>query len=439
MKDKSPDYQSYLKIPQLLGLQDGLELDPCTPLPGLDQVQVAPSDYRGNEERLFVTVHQVFELWFKMVLGELEAFLRTLGPPTDNFLVPEDRMQWMVGRLRRAVEIMKIAIRHFDLMETLAPIDFLAFRDKLVPASGFQSVQIRKIEIILGLPIKGRKVLREGRELETFLLPDDRASIAQVEEMVSRYGDIRSSVMAWLSRTPVDFTSAAWREAHPGELYSWDDGTRELPLRRREANLHWLRAQLDATRRQQADVEGRTQDDRLPSTRGAHQGFLAAKIRYLTGLETEGELAHEVGPTREVSGLDGRPLLTRRSPEESQHLSQVRGALLFIQSFPDAPLLSWPNALVDELIALEEHLLMWRNRHARMVERVIGRRPGTGGSEGVGYLDKTQLLRIFDELWASRTFLVDVRHLRVSSADGSERPFLRDQGGFYSTLNLKSL
>ena len=437
MSDKSPDYQSYLKIPQLLDLQDGLGLDPCTPLPGLDQVQVAPTDYRGNEERLFITVHQVFELWFKMVLGELEAFLRTLGPPTDNYLVPEDRMQWLVGRLRRAVEIMKIAIRHFDLMETLAPIDFLAFRDKLVPASGFQSVQIRKIEILLGLPIKGRKVLREGRELETFLLPEDRAAIALVEELVSRYGDIRSSVMAWLSRTPVDFTSASWQELHPDGLKPWDDNSRELGSRRREANLHWLRAQLDATRRQQADVEGRTHQDRLPMTQGAHQGFLSAKIRYLSGLETEGELAHETGPTREVSGLDGSLLLTRRSQEDAQHLSQVRGALLFIQSFPEVPLLSWPNALIDELIALEEHLLMWRNRHARMVERVIGRRPGTGGSEGVGYLDKTQLLRIFDELWASRTFLVDVRHLVVKDNAGGERPFLRDHEGFYSTLTLR--
>jgi tryptophan 2,3-dioxygenase len=63
------------------------------------------------------------------------------------------------------------------------------------------------------------------------------------------------------------------------------------------------------------------------------------------------------------------------------------------------------------VVELEELLLLWRNRHARMVERMIGRRVGTGGSSGVDYLDKTANIRIFKDLWAVRTVLLSKRQL----------------------------
>ena len=62
---------------------------------------------------------------------------------------------------------------------------------------------------------------------------------------------------------------------------------------------------------------------------------------------------------------------------------------LFIESYRDLPLLSWPRVLIDSFVELEESLLLFRNSHARMVERMIGRRMGTGGSSGVDYLDAT--------------------------------------------------
>jgi tryptophan 2,3-dioxygenase len=91
---------------------------------------------------------------------------------------------------------------------------------------------------------------------------------------------------------------------------------------------------------------------------------------------------------------------------ERQRVRRVRAGLLFIESYRDLPLLAWPRLLVDSVVELEEQLVLWRTRHARMVERTIGRRIGTGGSSGVDYLDQTARYRIFPELWAVRTLLL---------------------------------
>ena len=69
-------------------------------------------------------------------------------------------------------------------------------------------------------------------------------------------------------------------------------------------------------------------------------------------------------------------------------------------------LLSWPRILIDSFVEVEESILLFRNSHARMVERMIGKRMGTGGSSGVDYLDATLKYRIFVDLWSVRTILV---------------------------------
>ena len=85
----------------------------------------------------------------------------------------------------------------------------------------------------------------------------------------------------------------------------------------------------------------------------------------------------------------------------------MRAAILFIESNRELPLLSWPGEIIDSLVAAEQAMIIFRQRHARMVERVIGRRVGTGGSDGVAYLDQTALeYRVFTEIWAGRTLLL---------------------------------
>ena len=81
--------------------------------------------------------------------------------------------------------------------------------------------------------------------------------------------------------------------------------------------------------------------------------------------------------------------------------------MLFIETYRDLPLLAWPREVLESLVELEELLVVFRQRHARMVERVIGRRTGTGGSSGVEYLDQTALkYRVFRDLWAIRTLQI---------------------------------
>ena len=82
-------------------------------------------------------------------------------------------------------------------------------------------------------------------------------------------------------------------------------------------------------------------------------------------------------------------------------LRRRRAGLIFIESYRELPLLSWPRKLISTLIELEESMILWRSSHARMVERIIGRRIGTGGSSGVDYLDMTTKYRVFIDLWSA--------------------------------------
>ena len=86
--------------------------------------------------------------------------------------------------------------------------------------------------------------------------------------------------------------------------------------------------------------------------------------------------------------------------------SRSRAGLLFIESYRELPLLAWPRTLIDAIVELEESMVLFRTHHARMVERIIGRRVGTGGSSGVDYLDATTKYRIFGDLWGVRTILL---------------------------------
>jgi len=87
--------------------------------------------------------------------------------------------------------------------------------------------------------------------------------------------------------------------------------------------------------------------------------------------------------------------------------ARIRAALVFIESYRELPLLAWPREVIDAIVALEQSFVIFRQRHARMVERVIGKRTGTGGSAGVEYLDQTALrYRIFHDVWAVRTLQI---------------------------------
>src|SRR5882724_10875844 len=129
-------YNKYLRVPDLIGLQDLL------------------SDPQHHDELLFITIHQAYELWFKQILHEIDAAIVFMN---------EDRLA-AARTLRRVVEIEKLLVNQIHLLETMAPISFLGFRDQLNPASGFQSMQFREIEFSSAL--KDESILAEFRNDE---------------------------------------------------------------------------------------------------------------------------------------------------------------------------------------------------------------------------------------------------------------------------------
>jgi tryptophan 2,3-dioxygenase len=106
---------------------------------------------------------------------------------------------------------------------------------------------------------------------------------------------------------------------------------------------------------------------------------------------------------------------------EGKEERRARAALVFIESYRHLPLLAWPRLLLDTVVELEEQMVLFRHRHARMVERTIGRRVGSGGSSGVEYLDQTTAYRIFPELWNVRTCLLPRERLPELSGEDRYR------------------
>ena len=119
-------YGSYLKIPELLSLQQGLT--------------------DAHDELLFIVVHQAYELWFKELLHELEG---------ARDAIQSDQLRVARHYLQRVKVIEALLIEQVAVLETMAPQDFLLFRAELAPASGFQSIQFREVEYLSGLKERG--------------------------------------------------------------------------------------------------------------------------------------------------------------------------------------------------------------------------------------------------------------------------------------------
>jgi len=263
MADRDLTYGDYLKVPELLQLQKVL------------------SSPAHHDEPLFIIIHQVYELWFKLILHEVDSAAVHLRA---------DRVLEASRLLRRVVAIQRLLISQVRILETMRPQDFLGFRYHLNPASGFQSVQFRELEFTLGM----------------------------------KDGDIHRRLVAGPPET------------------------------------ERLRARLNAP------SLGDVFDDLLE-----RRGFAR--------------------PRRVDPVAPGPP-----QPEEWRLEALVR-----IYADPD----TYPDllALCEELIEIDECLALWRAHHVQMVERMIGSRRGTGGSEGVPYLQSTLPKRAFPDLWRVRT------------------------------------
>jgi tryptophan 2,3-dioxygenase len=193
-------YGSYLKVPELLSLQQGLSTE--------------------HDELLFIVAHQVYELWFKVILFELEA-ARNRIDADDVFLARH--------HVHRVHVIEKLLVEQIEVLETMSPQDFLAFRSKLAPASGFQSVQFREIEFLSGLKepkyvarleATPEEVARLRRRLDEPSVDDafralvkrqGSPSLLEIFRERERHGDLFDLCEAMLDH---DETFAHWRARH---------------------------------------------------------------------------------------------------------------------------------------------------------------------------------------------------------------------------------
>ncbi len=340
----TPAYGPYLRIDELLA---------CQKPPAFER-GFSSGEYRElihHDEMLFIVIHQAFELWFKQLLHDLGLARDLLGQPEkpeSERKVAEEQVPQITELLGRSNEILRLLTDQFTILETLPTTHFLAFRDQLLPASGFQSVQFREFEILGGLKDEDR-IQGIGTDYERLLSKEELARLERRRSEMT----LKEAAFAWLARTPVakifpDF-SRVFQDAYLGyhrDMEAFHSRNPNLGSEARKAASERLEADRERLR---AYLE-----DHDPAVCRAHEAFL------------------------------------------------------LITSYRDESLLRWPYVLLDSVIEFESRVRLFRARHVRAVERIIGARVGTGGSAGVDYLDEVaRTYKIFGDLLEGRTHILD--------------------------------
>ena len=259
-------YGGYLRLDQLLSAQHPLSNPP------------------HHDEMLFITQHQVAELWMKLLIHELKAAMAHLR---------EDGIDTCLKILARVKQVQRQLFEQWAVLETLTPSEYLEFRGVLGASSGFQSLQYRQIEFLLGN--------KNAQMLQVFAYdPAAQATLREVLEAHSLYDEFLRYLARRGHDVPAELTQRDWSQ----------------PYRR-------------------------------------HEGLL--------------------------------PVLKR--------IYENRASF-------------WPEYhMCEQLVDMEESFQLWRFRHMKTVERIIGHRRGTGGSSGVAFLKKALELEFFPELLDVRTEL----------------------------------
>ena len=319
--------------------------------------QALKSEQKGNlvhDEMLFIIIHQAYELWFKQILHELDSVIDMF---TGNY-VQEENTGTVVARLGRIIEIQKLLIDQVGILETMTPMDFLEFRDLLTPASGFQSVQFRQIEIKLGMDIEHR--VRFGKQrYDEYLESDDRNKVLESESDPSLFTLLED----WLERTPF----LQFEEFNFWESY-------------------------------QKSVEKMITDDVERININSTLGDSARKV----------SLKNYDIITKTFEALFDENKYQNLLNEGHRRMSQkaTLGAL-FIKLYRDEPILQMPHRLLTQLVDMDQLLTSWRYRHSLLVFRMIGVKIGTGGSAGHSYLKKTaEKHSIFRDISNLSTYII---------------------------------
>jgi tryptophan 2,3-dioxygenase len=339
MKHPPVNYHEYLGLPRLLSSQSRRSEELGQP---------------AHDEFLFITVHQVYELWFKQILIELDTVIDVFSKIPTN----EHRMLQAHSRLERIVMILKHSVGQIDILETMTPLDFLDFRDFLYPASGFQSYQFRLIETKLGLRTTDRLLYNQS-PFHKHLTAEQQKSILQVMDQPSLWDRIEN----WLGRTPFlqDSSFNFWKEYRQAVIKLFNE-----------------------------DKEIVAGNPRLDE---------ASKKKSL-------EMIEQTLKTFDTL-FDPQGFEKMREQGHFRLKYEALRAALFIQVYRDEPVLQVPFKIINSLCDLDEIMTQWRYRHSLMAHRMLGKKIGTGGSSGHQYLkDATEQHKIFTDFFNLTTFLI---------------------------------
>lgn len=334
-------YHDYLRLQDLLTLQN-------------------PESSKGgataaHEETLFIIIHQVYELWFKQILHEINSICELFSQPT----LQERYMGVISNRLDRINSILKILVEQISVLETMSPVDFLEFRDKLTPASGFQSVQFRVIENKLGMHSKLRIQYMQTHYHE-FFSDDHRQKLVDSEGQDS----LLLYIIRWLERMPFLMF---------GEFDFWETYKKAV-------------GQLV-----EKDRENVMNNPHLPPE------VREVQLKELTKNEES------------FATLFNEDMYKVRLERGDVRFSyRAMQAALFINLYKDEPICHMPHRILTSLIETDELLTLWRYRHALMVQRMIGVKIGTGGSSGYHYLRSTvgDRYKIFIDLYNLASYFI---------------------------------
>lgn len=332
-------YGEYLHLDKLLGAQQ-----PVSPDYGVE----------AHDELLFIIVHQAYELWFKQILHEL----RDVDLVMSQTKINERELGTVIARLERIHQIQTVMIQQLSVLETMTPLDFLDFRDYLIPASGFQSIQFKEIEIRLGLR-GNQRINFDQQSFYSRLNEHDRNHLINLETLPN----LHDHVEAWLARIPFISTT---------EFDFWQAYRKAI-------------------------------DEMLEQER-----HIVANHPNLSQQERDFQL-REVGNIGETFNclLDSERYEELRQSGRFRFSQRALLASVFINLYRDEPILHQPFRLLTALVQLDENFTMWRYRHVMMVQRMIGAKIGTGGSSGSDYLKQTtENNRFFRDLSLLSTFLL---------------------------------
>jgi tryptophan 2,3-dioxygenase len=343
-------YYDYIQLEKLLTSQ-------------LPISKLGESEEPAHHELFFIIIHQVYELWFKAILFELDSVLKTFEEGEQTDLVDgkdvprgikEKEIGVIVLKLNRIIEILKLLIAQIRVMESLTPLDFLDFREVLKPASGYDSLQFHMLEVKFGLTLvngRGENVFNPERVDENGQTKygDNPVALLHIQQLKDAEGgkSLFQYVDGWLGRTPfVRGDSGAWFEAAFKSIISpeGEQSAKEI-------------FDIDVYKKFIQAIGDELHFAERPGL--SHQAFLAA---------------------------------------------------LFIHLYRDEPILQQPHRLIEALKEIDELFAVWRDWHSSMVMRMIGHKPGTAGG-GYKYLAATTHYRFFPELDRVSTYMIPKKHV----------------------------